>query len=458
MSNRELSVIILAAGKGTRMLSNVPKVLHSIGGKAMVQHVIDTAIKLGSARIHVVYGQGGELLPKILTKQSKPLNWILQAEQCGTGHAVRQVLPALQNDEEIVILYGDVPLISLDTLNRLLAARPEGGISLLTATLAHPDGYGRVVYENGEIIKIIEQKDITERQKNINDVNTGILAVCGSDLRRWLNQLTNHNAQGEFYLTDIVAIARSEGRTINTVQPNRSSEVAGVNNRLQLAQLERLYQQEQAECLLLAGVTLSDPDRFDLRGELLYGQDVFIDANVIIEGHVCLGNRVLIGTGCILKNAVINDDVIVSPYSIIEDAYLGTQSTVGPFARLRPGSRLDKRTHVGNFVEVKQACLGEGSKIGHLSYIGDAKIGTGVNVGAGTITCNYDGANKNQTIIGDDVFIGSDSQLVAPITVGNGATIGAGTTVTSDVADGELILSRIRQFTITNWQRPAKKN
>lgn len=458
MSNRELSVIILAAGKGTRMLSNLPKVLHSIGGKAMVQHVIDTAIKLGSARIHVVYGQGGDLLPKILTKQSKPLNWILQAEQCGTGHAVRQVLPALQNDEEIVILYGDVPLISLDTLNRLLAARPEGGISLLTATLAHPDGYGRVVYENSEIIKIIEQKDITERQKNINDVNTGILAVCGSDLRRWLNQLTNHNAQGEFYLTDIVAIARSEGRKINAVQPNRPSEIAGVNNRLQLAQLERLYQQEQAECLLLAGVTLSDPDRFDLRGELLYGQDVFIDANVIIEGNVCLGNRVVIGTGCILKNAVISDDVIVHPYSIIEDAYLGTQSTVGPFARLRPGSRLDKRTHVGNFVEVKQACLGEESKIGHLSYIGDAKIGAGVNVGAGTITCNYDGANKNQTIIGDDVFIGSDSQLVAPITVGNGATIGAGTTVTSDVADGELILSRIRQFTITNWQRPAKKN
>lgn len=457
MSNRALSVVLLAAGKGSRMFSSLPKVLHPLAGKAMVQHVIDAATQLGAVRIHLVYGHGGELLRERLARQDTPLNWVLQAEQRGTGHAVQQTLADLRDEEDVLILYGDVPLISPDTLQRLLAARPEGGIGLLTVTLDNPESYGRIVRANGEVAGIVEQKDASEQQRQIKEINTGILAAGGGDIKRWLGQLTNHNAQGEFYLTDIIAMAWHEGRKINTVQPARQSEVQGVNNRLQLAQLEQLYQREQAERLLLAGVMLSDPDRFDLRAELRHGQDVFIDSNVILEGRVTLGDRVVIGTGCVLKNAIIGDDVIISPYTVIEDARVAAHSTLGPFARLRPGSELEEDAHVGNFVEMKQARLGKGSKAGHLSYLGDAEIGAQVNIGAGTITCNYDGASKHKTLIGDDVFIGSDSQLVAPVTIGRGATIGAGTTVTRDVADGEMIISRIRQFPIANWTRPVKK-
>lgn len=457
MSNQELSVIILAAGKGKRMYSDLPKVLHPIGGKAIVQRVIDTALQLGAVRVHIVYGYGGELLRQRLAKQVMPLNWVLQTDQLGTGHAVQQALPALWDTEEIMILYGDVPLISLNTLQNLLAARPEGGISLLTVRSTNPDGYGRIVRKNGEVVGIIEQKNASEKQKRIKEINTGILVTCATDLKRWVNQLVNCPMQGEFYLTDIIALAWQEGCKINTVQPKRKSEVEGVNNRLQLAHLERFYQREQAERLLLAGVMLSDPDRFDLRGELLHGQDVSIDSNVIIEGWVSLGSRVMIGVGCVLKNVIIGDDVIIKPYTFIENTCLNAQSTVGPFACLHSGSKLEEGTYVGNFVEMKKAHLGKDSKAGHLSYIGDADIGARVNIGAGTITCNYDGANKHQTVIGDDVFIGSDTQLVAPITVGKGATIGAGTTVTCDVADGDLILSRVRQFPIVNWKRPVKK-
>ncbi|RLR17881.1 UDP-N-acetylglucosamine diphosphorylase/glucosamine-1-phosphate N-acetyltransferase [Sodalis-like symbiont of Bactericera trigonica] len=393
MSNRVLSVVVLAAGKGSRMFSALPKVL----------------------------------------------------------------LTCLRDEEDVLILYGDVPLISPDTLQRLLAARPQGGIGLLTVTLDNPEGYGRIVRLNGDVAGIVEQKDASEQQRQIKEINTGILVAGVEDIKRWLGQLTNENAQGEFYLTDIIAMAWHEGSKINAVQPARQTEVEGVNNQLQLARLERLFQREQAERLLLAGVMLSDPDRFDLRGVLRHGQDVFIDTNVILEGQVTLGDRVIIGTGCVLKNVVIGDDVIISPYTVIEDARMAARSTLGPFAHLRPGSELEEDAHVGNFVEMKQARLGKASKAGHLSYLGDAEIGAQVNIGAGTITCNYDGANKHKTHIGDDVFVGSDSQLVAPVTIGRGATIGAGTTVTRDVADGDMIISRIRQFPLANWTRPVKK-
>lgn len=455
MSNSSMSVVILAAGKGTRMYSDLPKVLHPLAGKPMVQHVIDAAMKLGAQQVHLVYGHGGELLQKTLTDPA--LNWVLQAEQLGTGHAMQQAAPHFADDEDVLMLYGDVPLISVDTLQRLLAAKPQGGIGLLTVKLNNPSGYGRIVRENGDVVGIVEHKDANDTQREINEINTGILVANGRDLKRWLSLLDNNNAQGEFYITDIIALAHADGKKIAAVHPARLSEVEGVNNRLQLAALERVYQSEQAEKLLLAGVMLLDPARFDLRGELTHGRDITIDTNVIIEGHVTLGDRVRIGTGCVLKNCVIGDDSEISPYSVLEDSRLDAGCTVGPFARLRPGAELAEGAHVGNFVEIKKARLGKGSKAGHLSYLGDAEIGSGVNIGAGTITCNYDGANKFKTIIGDDVFVGSDTQLVAPVTVANGATIAAGTTVTRDIAENELVLSRVKQVHVQGWQRPVKK-
>lgn len=451
----QFSVAILAAGKGTRMYSDLPKVLHSLAGKPMVQHVIDTALQLGADNIHLVYGHGGDLLQQKLAGQ--PVNWVLQAEQLGTGHAMQQAAPYFKNDEDVLILYGDVPLIAGETLKKLMAAKPEGGIGLLTINLDDPSGYGRIERQHGQIIGIVEHKDASETQRQIKEINTGILVANGGDLKRWLSKLTNNNVQGEFYLTDIIAIAHAEGRKIEAVHPARQSEVDGVNNRLQLATLERIYQSEQAEKLLLAGVMLLDPARFDLRGELIHGRDIIIDTNVIIEGKVTLGNGVRIGSGCILKNCVIGDNSEISPYSVLEDSVLGAECTVGPFARLRPGTELLDLAHVGNFVEMKKARLGKGSKAGHLSYLGDAEIGDRVNIGAGTITCNYDGANKFKTIIGDDVFVGSDTQLVAPVSLANGSTIGAGTTVTDDVGENELVISRIRQKHIIGWQRPVKK-
>ena len=457
MSNRAMSVVILAAGKGTRMYSDLPKVLHPLAGKPLVSHVIDALKTLNTERIHLVFGHGGELLQNTLAGTDTRLSWVLQAEQRGTGHAVQQAAPFLSDDQDVLILYGDVPLIAPDTLERLLAAKPEGGIGLLTITLDDPAGYGRIVRENGRVTRIVEQKDASEDERRIREINTGILAAGGGDLKRWLSMLNNNNVQGEYYLTDIIAMAADEGRRIETVQPGHAWEVEGVNNRLQLATLERVYQRQLAEKLLLAGVMIADPARFDLRGELVHGRDVAIDTNVIIEGKVSLGNHVVIGAGCVLKDCDIGDNVVISPYSVIEDAVLHADSTVGPFARLRPGSELAEGAHVGNFVEMKKARLGKGSKAGHLSYLGDAEIGAGVNIGAGTITCNYDGANKHQTIIGDDVFVGSDTQLVAPVTVARGATIGAGTTITRDVAEDELVLSRVRQTHINGWRRPVKK-
>ncbi|MBU5378858.1 MAG: bifunctional UDP-N-acetylglucosamine diphosphorylase/glucosamine-1-phosphate N-acetyltransferase GlmU [Pantoea sp.] len=455
MSNSAMSVVILAAGKGTRMYSDLPKVLHTLAGKPMVQHVIDAATGLGARHIHLVYGHGGDRLKTTLTEPS--LNWVLQAEQLGTGHAMQQAAPAFADDEDILMLYGDVPLISQETLQRLRDAKPEGGIGLLTVVLDNPSGYGRIVRENSAIVGIVEQKDATPDQLKITEINTGILIANGGDLKRWLAQLTNNNAQGEYYITDIIALAHQEGRQINAVHPTRASETDGVNNRLQLATLERVYQSEQAEKLLLAGVMLRDPARFDLRGVLRHGRDVEIDVNVIIEGEVSLGDRVKIGAGCIIKNSVIGDDCEISPYSVIEDANLAADCTVGPFARLRPGSELAQAAHVGNFVEMKKATLGKGSKAGHLSYLGDAEIGANVNIGAGTITCNYDGANKSKTVIGDNVFVGSDTQLVAPVSVAAGATIAAGTTVMKDVTEASLVYNRKEQNSKADWQRPAKK-
>ena len=455
MTVQRKSVVILAAGKGTRMYSDLPKVLHLLAGKPMVQHVIDTAKSIGASDIHLVYGHGGDLLTEKLGEQN--LNWVLQAEQLGTGHAMQQAAPHFQDDEDIVMLYGDVPLIAKDTLQRLVEAKPEGGIGLLTVILDNPAGYGRIIRENGEVVGIIEQKDASEEQRKIQEINTGIMVASGKDFNRWLSQLNNNNAQGEYYITDIIALAHKEGNKIATVHPSHLSEMEGVNNRLQLAALERIYQKEQAEKLLLAGVMLIDPARFDIRGTLTHGRDVVIDTNVIIEGNVTLGNNVQIQTGCVLKNCVIGDNSIISPYSVIENSELSTECTVGPFARLRPGAKLAAKSHVGNFVEMKNATLGLGSKAGHLSYLGDAQIGDNVNIGAGTITCNYDGANKFKTVIGDDVFVGSDTQLVAPVNIANGATIGAGTTVTRDINEGELVVSRVKQTHIKNWQRPVKK-
>ncbi|MDN5681222.1 MAG: bifunctional UDP-N-acetylglucosamine diphosphorylase/glucosamine-1-phosphate N-acetyltransferase GlmU, partial [Ewingella sp.] len=392
MSNSALSVVILAAGKGTRMYSNLPKVLHPLAGKPMVQHVIDAATHLGANNVHLVYGHGGDLLKQSLAEEG--LNWVLQAEQLGTGHAMQQAAPHFADDENVLMLYGDVPLISVETLDKLLKAKPDGGIGLLTVVLDDPTGYGRIVRENGTVTGIVEQKDSNAEQLKIKEINTGILVAEGASLKRWLGQLNNNNAQGEYYITDIIAMAHAEGHQIATVHPARNSEVDGVNNRLQLSRLERVYQSEQAERLLLAGVMLLDPSRFDLRGELSHGIDVQIDANVIIEGNVKLGDRVKIGAGCVLKNCVIGDDCEISPYSVFENAVLEAECTVGPFARLRPGAELAQGAHVGNFVEVKKARLGKGSKAGHLSYLGDAEIGDNVNIGAGTITCNYDGANK----------------------------------------------------------------
>ncbi|MCW8331479.1 bifunctional UDP-N-acetylglucosamine diphosphorylase/glucosamine-1-phosphate N-acetyltransferase GlmU [Photobacterium sp. SDRW27] len=449
------SAVILAAGKGTRMYSNLPKVLHTLAGKPMVKHVIDTCGGVGASNIHLVYGHGGDQMKAVLSDEQ--VNWVLQAEQLGTGHAVNQACPDLADDEKVLILYGDVPLISADTLTNLLDAQPEGGIALLTVVLDDPTGYGRIVRRNGPVVAIVEQKDATEEQKLIKEINTGVMVANGGDLKRWLASLKNDNAQGEYYLTDIIEIAHNEGRAVEAVHPVKAIEVEGVNNRIQLAKLERAFQTMQAERLLEQGVMLRDPARFDLRGELQCGTDVEIDVNVIIEGCVSLGDNVVIGAGSVLKDCEIDDNSVIRPYSVIEGATVGEDCTVGPFTRLRPGAELVGDSHVGNFVEMKKARLGKGSKANHLTYLGDAEIGDRVNIGAGTITCNYDGANKFKTEIEDDVFIGSDTQLIAPVKVAKGATIGAGATINRDIGEGELVITRAPARTIKGWKRPVKK-
>ena len=455
MTTQALSVVILAAGKGTRMYSDLPKVLHPIAGKPMVKHVIDTAKQLGAHNIHLVYGHGGDLMQQRLANE--PVNWVLQTEQLGTGHAMQQAAPFFADDENILMLYGDAPLITKATLEKLIAAKPDKGIALLTVVLDNPTGYGRILRENGNVVGIVEQKDANAEQLKIQEVNTGVMVSDGASFKKWLTQLDNNNAQGEYYMTDVIALANRDGCQVTAVQAADLMEVEGANNRLQLTALEQYFQQKQARELLLAGVMLLDPNSFKLRGELTHGKDVEIDMNVILKGKVRLGNRVKIGAGCVITNCDIGDDVEIKPYSVLEDASVGANAAIGPFSRLRPGAELAENTHVGNFVEIKKAQIGKGSKVNHLTYVGDAEIGKDCNIGAGVITCNYDGANKFKTIIGDNVFIGSDSQLVAPVTIESGATIGAGSTIRDDVRHDELVTTRVPQKHIQGWERPKKK-
>ena len=455
MTTQALSVVILAAGKGTRMYSDLPKVLHPIAGKPMVKHVIDTAKQLGAHNIHLVYGHGGDLMQQRLANE--PVNWVLQTEQLGTGHAMQQAAPFFDDDENILMLYGDAPLITKATLEKLIAAKPDKGIALLTVVLDNPTGYGRILRENGNVVGIVEQKDANAKQLKIQEVNTGVMVSDGASFKKWLTQLDNNNAQGEYYMTDVIALANRDGCQVAAVQAADLMEVEGANNRLQLVALEQYFQQKQARELLLAGVMLLDPNSFKLRGELTHGKDVEIDMNVILKGKVRLGNRVKIGAGCVLTNCDIGDDVEIKPYSVLEDTSVGANAAIGPFSRLRPGTELAENTHVGNFVEIKKAQIGKGSKVNHLTYVGDAEIGKDCNIGAGVITCNYDGANKFKTIIGDNVFIGSDSQLVAPVTIESGATIGAGSTIRTDVKHDELVTTRVPQKHVQGWERPKKK-
>lgn len=451
-----LGVLILAAGEGTRMRSRLPKVLHPLAGRPLLAHVIETARSITPDEITIVYGHGGERVCKALA--APDLVWVEQAERLGTGHAVMQAIPQLQRVEQVLILYGDVPLISGSTLVSLLAANHASDLALLTVDLPDPTGYGRILRDREDrVIRIVEQKDASERELGICEINTGIMAVKRSRLDEWLARLENNNAQKEYYLTDIIEMAVADGVNIQIVHPVCEEEVMGVNDRKQLAHLERYFQRQWADELMQSGVTLSDPTRIDVRGNLKVGRDVFIDFNALIEGDVTLGDGVQIGPNVCIKNSTIGADTKIFSNSVIEDAEIGCACRIGPFARIRPETHLSDQVHVGNFVEIKKSRVAEKSKINHLSYIGDSIVGTQVNIGAGTITCNYDGANKHQTVIGDRAFIGSDTQLVAPVTVGEGATIGAGSTITNDTPENALTLSRSKQISISNWQRPVKK-
>ncbi|MCR4507871.1 bifunctional UDP-N-acetylglucosamine diphosphorylase/glucosamine-1-phosphate N-acetyltransferase GlmU [Pseudomonas sp. 32.2.56] len=451
-----LDIVILAAGQGTRMRSALPKVLHPVAGKSMLGHVIDTARLLKPQGIHVVIGHGAELVRERLAADD--LNFVLQSEQLGTGHAVAQALPAL-SAERVLILYGDVPLIEVETLQRLLQQVSEQQLGLLTVNLNDPTGYGRIVRDEQGVVKaIVEHKDASTEQRLIREGNTGILAVPGKKLGDWLGRLSNSNAQGEYYLTDVIAMAVADGLVVATEQAADEMEVLGANDRIQLSQLERHYQYRAARRLMVQGVTLIDPARFDLRGEATVGRDVSIDINVILEGQVVIEDGVQIGPNCVIKNSILRKGAIVKANSHLEGAEVGEGADCGPFARLRPGSELGAKAHVGNFVELKNAKLGEGAKAGHLSYLGDAEIGARTNIGAGTITCNYDGANKFKTVLGEDVFIGSNSALVAPVTLGDRATTGAGSVITGDVPDNTLAVGRAKQRNIEGWKRPTKKS
>ena len=450
-----LDIVILAAGQGTRMRSALPKVLHPVAGKSMLGHVIDTARQLQPKSIQVVIGHGAEAVRERLA--ANDLNFVLQSEQLGTGHAVAQALPAL-SAERVLILYGDVPLIEVETLQRLLQQVGPRQLGLLTVDLLAPTGYGRIVRDEQAVVQaIVEHKDATPAQRAICEGNTGILAVPGPLLADWLGRLSNSNAQGEYYLTDVIAMAVADGLVVATEQANDEMEVLGANDRMQLAQLERHYQYRAARRLMAQGVTLRDPARFDVRGEVTVGRDVLIDINVILEGRVVIEDNVQIGPNCVIKDSILRQGAQVKANSHLDGAELGEGSDCGPFARLRPGSVLGAKAHVGNFVELKNAKLGEGAKAGHLSYLGDAEIGARTNIGAGTITCNYDGANKFKTVMGEDVFIGSNSSLVAPLVLGDKTTTGAGSVITADVPANTLAVGRAKQRNIDGWKRPIKK-
>ncbi|PKO33947.1 MAG: UDP-N-acetylglucosamine diphosphorylase/glucosamine-1-phosphate N-acetyltransferase [Betaproteobacteria bacterium HGW-Betaproteobacteria-7] len=449
-----MNIVILAAGQGKRMHSNLPKVLHPVAGKSLAQHVIDTARTLAPEKLIVVYGHGGDVVKSTLA--APDIAWAEQAQQLGTGHAVAQALPELGPAAQTLVLYGDVPLTTAATLKRLLQAGKDG-LAILTVDLADPSGYGRIVRDaTGQVQRIVEQKDASEAEKSIGEINTGIMVMPTARLADWLGKLKNDNAQGEYYLTDIVALAVSEGLPVRTAQPAGEWEVLGVNSKVQLAELERQHQRNIADQLLVAGVRLADPARIDIRGELTHGRDVSIDVGCVFEGKVELADAVEVGPYCVMKNVKVGAGTRIAAFCHFEDAVIGPDGVLGPYARLRPGTELGPEVHIGNFVEVKKSIIGAQSKANHLAYIGDAEIGQRVNVGAGTITCNYDGANKFKTVIEDDVFIGSDTQLVAPVTVGRGATLGAGTTLTRDAPPEALTVSRPKQVTLTGWQRPQK--
>ncbi|HOI52318.1 MAG TPA: bifunctional UDP-N-acetylglucosamine diphosphorylase/glucosamine-1-phosphate N-acetyltransferase GlmU [Azonexus sp.] len=450
-----MNIVILAAGQGKRMHSNLPKVLHPIAGKPLAQHVIDTARQLAPEKLIVVYGHGGEIVRATLL--APDILWAEQAQQLGTGHALAQAVPQLGDGAQTLVLYGDVPLTSLATLKRLLQAGRDG-LAILTVDLADPTGYGRIVRdEGGQVCRIVEQKDASEAEKAIREINTGIMAMPTARLGEWLSSLKNDNAQGEYYLTDVVALAVAEGLPVRTAQPDGEWEVLGVNSKVQLAELERQHQRNIADQLLVGGVRLADPARIDVRGQLAHGRDVAIDVGCVFEGQVELGDAVEVGPYCVLKNVKVGAGTRIAAFCHFEDAVIGPDGVLGPYARLRPGTELGPEVHVGNFVEIKKSVIGAQSKANHLAYIGDAEIGQRVNVGAGTITCNYDGANKFKTVIEDDVFIGSDTQLVAPVTVHRGATLGAGTTLTKDAPPDALTVSRPKQITVAGWQRPVKE-
>ena len=450
-----MNVVILAAGMGKRMQSDLPKILHALAGKPLLLHVIDTARSLSPQRCCVVYGHGGDLVPQQLAADD--LHFALQEPQLGTGHAVTQALPVLDDTQPTLVLYGDVPLTTSATLQKLVAAAGKDKLAVLTVDLDDPTGYGRIVREQNKIVRIVEQKDANETERLIQEVNTGILIAPTTHLKNWLAKLSNNNAQGEYYLTDIIASAVADGVTVTSSQPAHAWETLGVNSKVQLAELERIHQHNIAHALLEQGVTLMDPARIDVRGELHCGRDVVIDVGCVFEGKVELADGVTISANCVIKNARIAKGTLIKAFCHIEDCVIGEAAEIGPYARLRPGTTLADHVHIGNFVEVKNSQLGSKSKANHLAYVGDATVGERVNIGAGTITCNYDGANKHRTIIEDDAFIGSDSQLVAPVTVGKSATLGAGTTLTKDAPANSLTVSRSKQISIADWQRPVKQ-
>ena len=449
-----LEVVILAAGQGTRMKSSLPKVLHTVAGRPMLQHVIESAQALSPLACHVVVGHGGDTVREQLEQPG--VRWVEQTEQLGTGHAVLQALPELADDSIVLVLYGDVPLITRATLQTMVAAAHQGP-ALLTALVANSGGYGRIVRDaSGGFLEVVEDKDASPEQKLIKEINSGVLAAPAAQLRKWLPEVGNNNSQGEYYLPDILSLAVSQGITVATCQAGSELEIMGVNDRVQLNQVEREYQQRQAQALMLSGVTLADAERIDVRGTLTCGSDVFIDANAVFIGEVTLGSNVQIGANCVLIDTRVDDGSEIFPFSHLEQASVGKHCAVGPYARLRPAAVLNEGAKIGNFVEVKKSTIGKGSKVNHLTYIGDCEMGVGVNVGAGTITCNYDGANKYVTTIGDGAFVGSNSTLVAPLTIAENGFVAAGSAITREVGSDQLAVSRANQRNIDGWKRPSK--
>ena len=459
MTQKPLHIVILAAGKGSRMRSDLPKVLHKVAGKSLLGHVVDSALELSPTQIHIVVGHGKDLVIQSFADHADnaKLNWVEQTEQLGTGHAVSQALPHIKGEADVLMLTADVPLIKASTIAAMVESMSTHPLALLTAIVAKPFGLGRITRdETNAVTGIVEQKDASPEQQRIQEINSGIICADKTHLQDWLANINNQNAQKEFYLTDVVALAYASGNPIAALHPQENSEVNGINSRGQLAEVERLYQRQQAERLMDAGVTIIDPSRIDIRGDVVIGQDTVIDVNVVLQGPISIGSNVKIAPNCVISDSRIASNVEVHPNTVIESAELGEGVNVGPFARLRPGTKLAARVKIGNFVETKNAQLAEGAKVNHLSYVGDASVGENTNIGAGVITCNYDGANKHKTTIGKNVFVGSDCQLVAPVTIEDGATIGAGSTITANVGENKLAISRSKQRQIEGWQRPVK--